>query len=32
MPGSLQDAAYNYINSHGKDLHGEARENILFTA
>jgi len=23
QPDSLQDVAYNYINSHGKDLHGE---------
>src|ERR1700738_3545457 len=23
QPGSLHDVAYNYINSHGKDLHGE---------
>ena len=24
LPDSIYDAAYNYINSHGKDLHGEA--------
>jgi Xaa-Pro aminopeptidase len=23
QPGSIYDAAYNYINTHGKDLHGE---------
>ena len=30
-PDSLHDVAYNYINTHGKDLHGEPLENISFT-
>ena len=31
-PYSLFKVAYDYINTHGKDLHGEPLGNISFTA